>query len=225
MTHFSDGVQVGANFTPNGTASAPGMPMSIVNIYDVVPVALDADGIAEAQAVAAAGNLTINGALAASGAVTLDVPRAVQILSTNAGDTTQVATFFGFDVYGVAMSEAITFNGTTAVPGKKAFSRITRVAISAALTGNASAGSTDVLGMPYRVVNGSYSLRTFNGALVTTGVVASALALSGTSTTTTADVRGTFTPASATTGSARLLVWIFSPNADTRAAIYGVPQA
>ena len=126
MTHFSDGVRVGRSFSLNGAAPIPGAPMSPMFVYDVTPVALDADGICAQQTLAAAGNALINGALASSGVVTLDVPR--NVIVDAAGAATAVLTVTGTDVYGVPMSEAITLNGTTAVAGKKAFKTITSVA-------------------------------------------------------------------------------------------------
>ncbi|MEN6404110.1 MAG: hypothetical protein ABFD94_19370 [Armatimonadia bacterium] len=200
MTHFSDGVRAGRNFANNGTASEPGVFMSPINVYNVVPATLSATAVAAAQAVAGAGNLTINGASASGGVATLDVPRAVSVVSSNAGDTTQTATVFGTDAYGIAMSEAIAFNGTTTVAGQKAFKTVTRVAISAAMAGNASVGSTDIFGLPYRVDSRNYVITAWNGAIVTTGTFAAADTTSP-ATTTTNDVRGTFLPADAANGS------------------------
>lgn len=224
MTHFSDGVRVGRFFGLNGTASIPGVPMSPVFIYDVVPVALSATAVAAAQAVAGAGNLTINGASASGGVATLDVPRAVSVVSSNAGDTTQVATVYGTDAYGVATSEAITFNGTTTVAGQKTFKTVTRVAISAALAGNASVGSTDIFGLPYRVDSRNYCLTAWNGAFVTTGTFAAADTTSP-ATTTTNDVRGTYLVPDAANGTKRLTVWMYIVDEDTQTGLYGVTQA
>ena len=223
MTHFSDGVRAGRNFANNGTANQPGVYMSPMFVYDIVPVALSATAVAAAQAVAAAGNLTINGASASSGVATLDVPRCVSIVSTNAGDTTQVATVTGTDAYGLPMSEAITFNGVTTVAGQKAFKTVTRVAISAALTGNGSVGSTDVFGLPYRANTRNYVLTAWNGAFVTTGTFAAADATAAT--TTTDDVRGTYLVPDASNGTKRLTLWISIFDDDTQTGLYGVTQA
>lgn len=220
MTHFSDGVRVG-NFFP--TFAEPGVPLVSMAAYDVVPVALSATAVAAAQAVAAAGNLTINGASASGGVATLDVPRAVSIVSSNAGDTTQTATVFGFDVYGQPMSELIAFNGTTTVSGQKAFRRVTRVAISAAMAGNASVGSTDILGLPHRVTSRNYMLTAWDGAFVTTGTFVAG-DTTNPATTTTDDVRGTYLPPSATNGTRRLTVYIYAQT-DTQTTAYGVAQA
>lgn len=224
MTHFSDGVRVGRSFSLNGTAAIPGAPVSPVYLYDVVPAILDADGIAQAQAVSGAGNLTINGALASGGVATLDVPRTVEIDSSNAGDTTQTATVYGTDVYGNAMTETIAFNGTTAVAGQKAFKTVTRVAISAALAGNANVGTTDVFGLPFRVDSRNYALTAWNGAFVTTGTFAAADTTSP-ATATTNDVRGTYAVPDAADGTKRLTVWMYIEDADTVTGLYGVTQA
>jgi hypothetical protein len=223
MTHFSDGVRAGRNFANNGTASQPGVFMSPINVYDVVPVAFSATAVAAAQAVAGAGNLTINGASATGGVATFDVPRTITIVSTNAGDTTQTATVTGTDVYGLAMSELIAFNGTTAVTGQKAFKTVTRVAISAALTGNGSVGSTDVFGFPFRANTRNYVLTAWNGAFVTTGTFAAADAT--VATTTTNDVRGTYAVPDAADGSKRLTLWMYIFDDDTQTGLYGVTQA
>lgn len=222
MTHFSDGVRVGQSFTNNGNAQIPGVPSSPIAVVSVTPITLDADGISVAQAVAAPGNLLLNGALASGGSVTIDVPRAVSVTSSDAGDTTQTATFYGTDAYGIALVETIAFNGAAAISGKKAFKTVTRVAISAALAGNGSAGTTDIIGMPYAVTSRNFLQTAYNGAQVTTGTFVAAVAT--TATATTGDVRGTLVPASATDGVKVLTLWIAFPDPDTRAGIYGVAQ-
>lgn len=220
MTHFSDGLRVGGVFPSNVEAGAPTSP---VFVYNVVPAALVANGVAAAQAVSGAANLTLNGGLATSGVATMDVPRAVSIVSSNVGDTTQTATVTGTGLYGTAVSEVITFNGTTTVNGKKAFKTVTRVAISAALVGNGTVGSTDILGLPYRADTRGYVLTSWDAAFVTTGTFVAAV--TATATTTTGDTRGTFVPPSASDAARRLTAWIFMPAVDTQAGLYGVTQA
>lgn len=219
MTHFSDGLRVGPVF-PAGLE--PGVAVSPVYSYVITPATLDADGISVAQAVAGAGNLTITGALASAGTVTLDFPRAVSVTSSSAGDTTQTATVYGFDVYGQPMTETIAFNGAATVNGKKAFKKVTRVAISAAMAGNASAGTTDIMGLPYRATSRDYVLTAQAGAFVTTGTFVGAD--TNTATATTGDVRGTFVPPAANNGSRVLNIVIFTVP-DSATTIYGVTQA
>jgi len=221
MTHFSDGVRAGRNFANNGTASEPGVFMSPINVYNVVPAALDADGICAQQTLAAAGNALLDGALASGGTVTLDVPR--NVIIDAAGAATAVLTITGTDVYGIPMSEAITLNGTTAVSGKKAFKTITRVAASAAAT-DFFVGTGDVFGLPIRADSRNYVLTAWGGAFVTTGTFTAAVTTSP-ATTTTGDVRGTFAPADAADASKRLTLYVFVADDDTQTGLYGVTQA
>ena len=221
MTHFSDGVRAGRNFANNGTANQPGVYMSPINVYDVVPVALDADGICAQQTLGGAGNALLNGALASGGTVTLDVPRNVVVDA--AGAATAVLTITGTDAYGIPMSEAITLNGTTAVAGKKAFKTITRVAASAAAT-DFFVGTGDIFGLPIRANSRNYVLTAWNGAFVTTGTFAAADATSP-ATTTTGDVRGTYAVPDAADAVKRLTVWVFVADDDTQTGLYGVAQA
>jgi len=220
MTHFSDGVRAGRNFANNGTANQPGVFMSPINVYDVVPVALDADGICAQQTLASAGNALLNGALASGGTVTLDVPR--NVIVDAAGAATAVLTITGTDVYGIPMSEAITLNGTTAVAGKKAFKTITRVAASAAAT-DIFVGTGDVFGLPIDANSRNYVLTAWNGAFVTTGTFVAGDATAAT--TTTGDVRGTYAVPDAADGTKRLTLWVFVLDDDTQTGLYGVAQA
>jgi hypothetical protein len=187
----------------------------------VVPVALDADGICAQQTLAAAGNATLNGALASGGTVTLDVPR--NVIIDAAGAATAVLTITGTDVYGIPMSEAITLNGTTAVAGAKAFKTITSIAASAAAT-DFFVGTGDVFGLPIRANSRNYVLTAWNGAFVTTGTFVAAVATSP-ATTTTGDVRGTYAVPDAADGTKRLTAWVFVLDDDTQTGLYGVTQA
>jgi hypothetical protein len=168
------------------------------------PGVLDVDGICAAQAKAEAGALTINGALAVAGVGILDAPtgRNVLVDSSDAGDTTQTITVTGTDMYGVEMVKTIAMNGTTAVAGKKAFKTVTAVSVSAALAGNFTLGTGDILGLPAYVPNAAMILKeSLNGAAATAGTVVAGLTGATKPTATTADVRGTYLPNSATDGS------------------------
>lgn len=211
----------GGATAPQGS---PGVELAVTAAYVITPTTIVTTAVAAAQAVAGAANLTLNGTLATAGLVTLDVPRAVQIVSTNAGDTTQTATFTGKDNYGVAMTETVAFNGTTAVFGKKAFKTISQVAISAAMAGNASAGNSDVFGLPLRVDSRGYILTYWDTAYVTTGTFAAAVTTSP-ATATTGDVRGTFLPPSASNGTRQLIAQIIAINPNDQLTTLGVTQA
>lgn len=221
MTHFSDGVRAGRNFANNGTASQPGVFMSPINVYDVVPAALVTNGICTQQTITGASNAVINGSLASGGVATLDVPR--NVIVDAAGAATAVLTVYGTDAYGISMSEAITLNGTTAVAGKKAFKTITRIASSATAT-DIFVGTGDVFGLPIRANSRNYVMTAWGGAFVTTGTFTAAVTTSP-ATTTTGDVRGTFAPADAADASKRLTLWVFVADDDTQTGLYGVTQA
>ena len=220
MTHFSDGVRAGRNFANNGTASEPGVFLSPINVYNIVPNALVTNGICLQQTITGAASAVINGSLASGGVATLDVPR--NVIVDAAGAATATLTVTGTDAYGIPMSEAITLNGTTAVAGKKAFKTITRIASSATAT-DIFVGTGDVFGLPIRANSRNYVQTAWGGAFVTTGTFAAADAT--TATTTTGDVRGTFAPADAADATKRLTLWVFVLDDDTQTGLYGVAQA
>jgi hypothetical protein len=140
-------------------------------------------------------------------------------------------TVTGLDVYGQAMSEAITSSAavSTAVSGLKAFYIITSVSVSGATGTALTVGTTNVLGIPVRVANVAYvaSVKS-NNALAQDGGNFTA-ADTATATTTTGDVRGTYTPATASNGIVRTVMGILlpgiavGPNA-TRIGALGVNQ-
>ena len=212
-------------------------PMGRIFLWDTVPLALNLTGLAAAQAVAGASNLTLTAGTGvtkttdASGAFryVLDVPRCVDVVSSGAGDTTQTVTFSGYDVYGQAMTQTVTLNGVTRVATKKAFKSVVSIAVSAATAGNISSGTTDVLGCPVRLLTKDYLNFTY---AQTVGLLAAVTVADATSpaTAATGDVRGTIALASASNGTNRLVAMIgmpaiaVGPNA-TRVGALGVTQA
>lgn len=108
------------------------------------PVAVDPDGLAEAQAVAGAQALTLNGALIVDGVFTGDYARQLGILS--AGDDNAITfTVTGTDADGKAQSEAVA--GSAGAPGTaettKYYKTVTSVVSSGAAAGNVSVGTVD----------------------------------------------------------------------------------
>jgi hypothetical protein len=184
-------------------------PLGRTYIFDIVPAALAATAVCAAQAVAAAGNATINGTLATSSVATFDYARAFSIVTSNAANTTQTVTITGTDYYGQTQTQTLTCNGTSTVTSTKTFKTITQVAVSAALTGNLSVGSADVFGLPYAVRDAGYLLRTGWNNAVADNAGTFVAADATTPSATTGDVRGTFLPAStAANGSRRLVIAI-----------------
>ena len=153
-------------------------------------------------------------------------------LTYTLGASPVVLTVSGFDYYGQAMSEAITSSAavSTTVAGKKAFYQISTIAIAGPTGTAVTFGTTQLLGLPVRVIDGGYLCHVgWNGSFtVDAGTLA--VAVTTTATTTTGDVRGTFSPSSAPDGIKRLVLGIMlsgiavGPNS-TRTGALGVTQA
>ena len=107
----------------------------------------DADGVCASQPPSGAGNLTINGALADSGAVTFDQPR--QITVTGGSDESgKTFTVTGTDETGTAASEVITGPNATTVTSTGYFATISQIAVSAATAGAITVGSAATIAAP-----------------------------------------------------------------------------
>lgn len=212
-------------------------PLGRVYVWDVVPQTLVANNIAASQTPAAAGALTLTAGTSVTSVVLntgvtvlqLDCPRAVSVTQV-VGGTARAFTVSGYDYYGQAMSEVITSVANATTPGKKAFYQISGITVAGATTTAVTVGTTDVLGSPVRILDLGYIVHAgYNNTLADNAGTAVA-AVTATATTTTGDVRGTFTPASATDGIKRLVMTIalpaiaVGPNA-TRTGAFGVTQA
>lgn len=216
------------NAVKNGIFGAKrGVPMNPLVQADLgVPAALGANGVINATAVAGAGAVTLNGALVAAGVATLGgtYGRAVSIVSSNAGDTTQTITIRGRDYAGDKVSATMALNGTTTVAGLKAFKFIDSVSSSAALAGNLSVGTTDKLGLPYRCAGRFDILSAYMDSTDEVATVTLAAADTATPSNVTGDVRGTVIPATATNGARQYRVWYKINGTDTTEAAYGKSQ-
>lgn len=144
-----------------------------------------------------------------------DVPRACQVVSSGAGDTTQVITIRGFDDQGAALTESITLNGTTPVFGKKAFKQVNSYQSSAALAGNLSIGDSKILGIPIFLPGAAYVIREVqDGAVATAGSFVAGVSVKQTATT--GDSKGTWTPAATLNGTIALELIIIASDATWR---------
>jgi hypothetical protein len=214
-------------------------PMGRTFMWDVIPQALAANNIAASQTPAAAGALTLTAGTSVKSVqnalgqtvLQLDCARAVSISLVTAG-TPRAYTVSGYDYYGQPMTEQITTVAAATTAGKKAFYQI--VSVTGAGGGSTTAvtvGTTDVLGLPVRVVDAGYLIGLGWANATTRAVVTFAQADTATATNITGDVRGTIlATASATNGTSRLVVTIgcnaimVGPNA-TRVGALGVTQA
>lgn len=164
----------------------------------VAPAAAAANNIAAAQAIAGAVDALINGTLAAGGVATLDVPRSLQMVSANAGDTTQTVTVRGTDTVGRAVTETRTLNGTTIVNFLKAFKTVTRISVSATLAGNLTVGTSARLGLPCRIRVGDVVALKANDAVPEAGTIV--VGDTAAATAATGDPCGTIVPTTALNG-------------------------
>jgi len=210
-------------------------PLGRIYVWDVIPQAAVTNNVAASQTAAGAGAVTLTAGTSVRAIVNsagqtvyqLDCPRALKV---NCSTTARAFTVTGYDYYGQQMTETITVSvAGTAVTGKKAFYQV----LSATIAGSATAvviGTSDVLGIPVRVSNVAYvaSVKSNNTLAQDTGTFVAAD--TATATATTGDVRGTYTPATASDGIVRTVMGILlpaiavGPNA-TRVGALGVTQA
>lgn len=170
-------------------------PVTMVRLSLGKPTTNDPDGAVASQACTLLTGLAtgINGALAAGGVATFDVPRAVVAAWTG----TAVLTVTGTDEYGNAVRESS--GSGTSLTGKKAFKTITAVTTSADITG-LTVGTGKVLGLPMFLPNGAEVLKELeDGGAPSAGTIVAGVV--STATATTGDVRGTYAPNSNPDGS------------------------
>lgn len=240
---ISDDLRLGPVYIPNASNDGPSLqelgvgPMGRIYVFDVVPLTLQAAGVAASQTPGAAGNLTLTAGTGATSVVLpdgttviqLDTPRCVTV--TAAGANTSTFTIYGYDQYGQAMSQTIAAPSTSTVATTKAFKQVSRIAISAAAGSAITAGFNDKLGLPFRVTDLAY-VQSVKWAATLAADAGTLVAADTTSpaTVSTTDVRGCYTPSSAANGTRRLVMSIalpalaVGPNA-TRIGAAGVTQA
>jgi hypothetical protein len=103
----------------------------------------DADGIAQAQQLVAAGDLTLNGALVAGGTAQLTEQRKVAV--TSGGNvSTVIFTIYGTDQAGNSITDTVTGVSGNTVSTTLDFLTVTRVAASAAVSSDVTVGTTGV---------------------------------------------------------------------------------
>lgn len=135
------------------------------------------------------------------------VARAVTITSTS-GATVQAVTVRGYDVYGQAMSEAITVVAGGTATGKKAFKVISSVTPATTDAGHTlSVGTSDTLGFNFRSDYWEYNDIFVAGTFVTTSTGWTVADATATATSTTGDVRGTYALQTASNGDGTVANW------------------
>lgn len=243
MPQFSEDIFLGAAVTGMGQDLGNPSPMTLgvgpmarIYVWDVIAAVKSATNIANTQTPAGAGSLTL-----AAGAgntsvvrpdggvvVQLDCPRNVRVTQA-AGGTQRIFTVTGYDIYGQAVSEAITSTVNSVVSGKKAFEQILSIAVSGGTATGCSVGTGDALGCPVRVTDKAYIVHAGYSDTLADDAGTFVNADGAAATTTTGDVRGTYAPSSAPDGVKRLVMAIAlpalsaGPNA-TRLGALGVNQ-
>lgn len=215
-------------------------PMGRVYIYDVVPLTLQAAGLASSQnpGSGAAFTLTAGTGVTArtrpDGTIeyVLDTPRCVTL--TAAGANTATYRVEGYDLYGQFLTANLAAPSTSTVATTKAFKTVTRIInINAtAGTNGITAGFNDKLGLPVRVPNVAYVISVkWDSTLADNAGTFVAADTTDPATAATTDVRGCYTPAgSAANGTRRLVMAIAMPALAvgpqaTRVGAFGVTQA
>lgn len=125
--------------------------MSRPVVTSVTIAAAQATGYALSQKPGAAGSLTLNGALVTSGVGRPDAPRRVAIAS-DADDSAHTFTITGTaraEQGGIALSETLTGPNNATVFTTQDFATVTAITISAAATGNITAGTNGVASGPW----------------------------------------------------------------------------
>lgn len=163
--------------------------------------------------------------------------RGVSITSV-ANATGTIAAVSGVDIYGFPMTEAIPLGNATTVHGQKAFKGIypNGVVCTGTLSGSAiMVGHSDVFGLPLfcddpNKVHGYWDVEIYK-----TGTFVPGLMPPTPSTRGNGDVRGTWTPPSASDGLKTLVLWQFLSVGDLQpvsaggfgvnVGMFGMPQA
>lgn len=230
----------GASFGDPAPMSLGVGPLGRIYVFDVIPQAKGTTNVSAAASYAAAAYATLAAGAGVKAVVNsagstvyqLDTPRAVSITIGSGTITDTNVTVSGYDYYGQAMSEVIATGTTqsTTVTGTKAFYQVSSVYVGGDCGGTVAVGTSDVIGLPVRVTDAAYIARAGYNNTLAENAGTFVAAVTATATTTTGDVRGTFTPASATDGIKRLVIGILlpgiavGPNA-TRTGALGVTQA
>jgi len=155
ITHAAEVYQGAAYYPPlTDDQKRVGAPITFVTKLDLgTPIPDVADGISASHTGTSVLTIVLDGTLASGGAVTLDVPRT--LIVTGTGADTETVTITGTDIYGEALVEVITLNAATPVEGLKAFKTVTSAILSGAIDADIDVGTTDTIGLPYRLADAS----------------------------------------------------------------------
>ena len=167
-TKVSDAVK-----TEVATAAASGATSIVIDSTTGMGDNFDRNGIITATTPAAAGAITLNGALVSSSIAYMPSQRRMLIYS-DADDSGVTFTIVGTDVHGAAVTETITGPNTTTVYSTYLYKTVTSVSISAVGTGNIEVGCVgDFIGI--ELDDGTLQWSNIGAALSTTMTLVDAL--------------------------------------------------
>lgn len=205
--------------TSGGAISADrsriGAPVANLVLESFTPILASANGACASQSLNTGSLGLINGALAVAGVAVFDVPRNVVAAWTN----TAVLTVTGTDQYGATVVES-SASGTS-LTGVKAFKTVTKVEVSANVTG-LTVGTGAKLGLSYRPKVGGFIRGRFGEDTADAGTYVPPSRV--TATATTVDNRGTYAYAGTANGTNVFSVLYVVDNGPTDADLFGVPQ-
>ena len=179
-----------------------------------MPIVGDVDLLLDGQSTAAAGNADMD--------VTLDGDFGRCLVYDCSGANTDLVTVTGFDYLGQPITEQKALNGTTVVPGTKAFRRVTNVAWLLQAGETIDIGTGDVLGLPYKTIAVEYEIG--SGVLQSAGAFIAAV-ITDPAIATTGDPRGTYNPTEALDGLSEVIVYAVadaSVNASNNGGLHGI---
>lgn len=248
MTHFQDGVWVGAAGTwadTSGIAPLPntsipsgvayGVPVIGSALWNIVPATSVNNALATAQTVSGAAFTLAAGtsitattvSIAGRGSVSLyklDVPRCIAFSGAATSVTATIYTVSGYDYRLQPMDETISgLSGTGKAIGIKAFAYIEGATATGNTTSSVVFGTVDCFGAPYYFANFADLDIAWAGTKVSTSSGCT-VAVTSTPTATSGDVRGTFSATPAADGSRAIYGYIRLPSPDNMQTVYGRTQ-
>lgn len=208
----------------------PGAPVQNASYFSVVPLTMQANNIVTSAVVNGAATLTAGTGVTTTvyndtTYLTLDTPRCIRITGVS-GTSAVNFTIVGLDEYYQPMSQVILGPaGATTVTTTKAFKFVSSITSAATTTNAVTIGTSDVLGLPFRVDEFGQLVGAFYNTAVLTATTGFTAAVTSTASTSTGDVRGTYALQSASDGTKRFTALIVIKDASRMDTVVGVAQA
>lgn len=138
-------------------------------VLSLALAAASVNNICLSQSTGAPANLLINGAAASGGVATLDVARQV-LFTFAANETGHNFTITGTNINGTVQTEVVAGTATTAVTLYD-YKTITRIAVSAATTGNLTVGTNGVASTVPMIIDRFIAAPDISASVVISGTI------------------------------------------------------